>query len=97
MKFDKLSWNKSSFSTQQCHSHHPHLLQLHQLLTFSCFSKPNPLPSPPTYKNPPSIPDLTSMVINFDNQSVFIYEYIKLQGFIIATDLPAKKLTSFKR
>ena len=24
--------------------HSPHLLQFHQLLTFSCFSKPNPLP-----------------------------------------------------
>ena len=33
-------------------------------LTFSCFSKPNPLPYPPTYKNPPSISDLTAVVDN---------------------------------
>ena len=35
----------------------PHLLQLHQLLSFSCFSVPNLLPAPPphlptTYKSP---------------------------------------------
>ena len=44
----------------------PHLLQLHQLLSFSCFSVPNllpaPLPPPPlrlptTYKSPPCIPN----------------------------------------
>ena len=41
----------------------PHLLQLHQLLSFSCFSVPNLLPAPPpprlptTYKSPPCIPN----------------------------------------
>ena len=37
------------------------------LLTFSCFSIPNLLPFPLTYKNSPSIPDLTAMVDNCHN------------------------------
>ena len=52
---------------KQCYSHSPHLLELHKVLTFSCFSKQKPFSSPPTYKNPPSISDLIAMVDNCHN------------------------------
>ena len=54
----KLCWDNTYFSLKPCYTHFPHLLQLHQLLNFSCFSKPNPINSPPTYKQPPSISTL---------------------------------------
>ena len=55
------------FSLKPYYTHFPHLLQLHQLLSFSCFSIPNSMPSPSTYKKPLSIPDLTVMVDNCHN------------------------------
>ena len=53
LEFNMLYRDKTCFSPKQCHSHSPHLLQLHQLVTFSCFYKPSLLSSSPTYKNPP--------------------------------------------
>ena len=44
-----------------------HLLQLHQLLAFSCFSIPDLLPFLSIFKNLPSIPDLTAMIDNCRN------------------------------
>ena len=45
----------------------PHLLQLHQLLTFSYFSISKLLPFPTTYNNFPSIPNVTAMVAHRHN------------------------------
>ena len=44
----------------------PHLLQLHQLLSFSCFSVPNLLPAPPA--PPPASPQLIRAPLVFPTE-----------------------------